>query len=1378
MKYLFSIFFFHFFFHFFGQITYTKKPLDLQLVARDKTTNLGNVNIEGNVDILSDFQYLRVGIYRNDVLLNTVDQSLVYSNSKATFVFNISIPAELANYSFKIYGYQSSSGNYILDKTISNIVAGDTYIIQGQSNAVAMKRSGTANGNKSDFIRVYASGTPSADSLLANDAWYIADGDGASTSNGNAGQWGLKLAKLLVDNLRIPIAVFNGANGAQVITFFKAPQDYKTSQNSNYGRLYYRLKKTGLENNVRAFFWSQGEANSGSGYISIQNYKSAFKSIESSYLKDYPNIEKFYIFQIKDMICSDKTYEGKMNVKEAQRQLASESDEIDIISTTSLSLYSDSCHFPFVNGYEEFAKRVYKLVLQDIYGKSYIEEIRSPMIKSAEFTQPNTLVLETDAKELKFSSTDQITMLTRIKQDFELRNAQSVTINNVNLLENKIIFTLSGDPGPIANISFVGYNSNIGYTVTNSSDLELICFRNFPIKNFSYNGGDNSNYPIIENTSICNTIGSNSTIAVLSPNATASYKWLYKIPNGDWIEITNLNAGTVYLNYNTPILEIIKTSTLPVTGTLYRVVASYGVLGNFTSNESTLTVDSAPVSKSITGASTICSDGSKTLTYGSDSVGTIQWQYSIVSNQENFIDIDEENGLTYTANNLLQNTWYRVMNSNGVCSEVFSTAIQVVVVLQPVAGNITGGNVSVCKTNNSTILSLNNYVGNIRWQKATTLSGSYSNISSATLPSYTASGLTATTYYRAVLSNGICISQMTEPVAVYVDPLAVSKTISGSTTICAGESVNLSYGTGSVGTIQWQYSITSSLDNFIDLEGENGLIYTAYNLQKTTWFKVKNSSGVCSETYSNVIQITVNPKSVAGYISGGNVSVCKTSNSTVLSLKNYDGDIQWQKSSSLTGTYSSIFTETSNTYTASSLSATTYYRVILTKGNCPAVITEPVGIFISQVAVAKTISGATTICSGESRTLSYGLDSVGVIQWQYSIISSTTGFNNIINENGITYTPSNITQNTWYRVMNTIGSCSTVYSPAVQIVINPKAIAGFISGGGINFCSASSATTLSLNNYFGSIQWQKATSLTGTYSNISSATLSSYNVSSLTATTYFRAVLSSGVCTPQITEPVAIIVNPLAIAKTISGSSSICIGKSVTLSYGIGSVGAIQWQSSTTSSSTNFTDILGANGLDYTPDNQQQTTWFRVKNTNGVCPVAYSVAFQVIVYSTPPPVGDSIQLFNFNTPVFVSNLIATGSNVKWYSTISDALTNSNPLGSTNTITLGSTYYAMQSLDGCFSTYPLTVTVTNSLDNTEFKIDELEFYPNPFKNLFILKYSKIITSVELYNYLGQSVFKTSSDDKEVTLDVNFLPSGIYFIQIVTNDKKTLIKGIKL
>lgn len=1021
MKYFFTLLLLQTYLAFNAQIIYTKIPLDLQLIARDKETNLGLVTIEGTVDLSNGYDFIKIETYRNDLLINTLDLSLVYTNSNATFVFNTSIPAELANYSFKIYGHKSLDDTLVLDKTISKIVAGDTFVIQGQSNAVASIRKGSANSNKSDFIRVYANATPNFESLLSNDAWYIADGDGVTTVNGNTGQWGLKLARLLVDNLNIPIAVFNGAQSGQKISFFKPPVNYQTALTSNYGKLYYRLKKTGLLDNVRAIFWSQGEANAGSVFNSISDYKKNFKILENSWSTDFPNLEKIYVFQTKDCTCN-ATPEGLMNIKEAQRQLAEESEKVSIMPTTSLLLHTDDCHFPFKNGYESFADRIYKMVLQDLYKKSFSEEITAPMIKNIEFSEPNILIVETDARELIFSSTDQVTLLTRLKQDFELKNAQSVTIESVALSANKIIFTLSGNPGTIASMSFVGYNSNNGYTITNSSNLELISFRNFPIKNLTLNNGDNSYYPIIEDAHICVLSGSTSSISVLSPNVNIVYNWFYKTPTGDWTEIKSSNAGSVYSNYNSPILEIIKTATLPLSGTVYKVVADNGIEGKFTSNEASLTFDLAPVSKLITGNTSICGGDSTNLVYGINSVGTIQWQYSTTSSLEDFMDLYDENGLSHNTGNLQQTTWYRVMNSNGVCTSDFSPAIQVSVSQPPVAGFISGGNTSVCKTTNTTVLSLNNYVGKIQWQKASTSSGTYTNISAATSATYTASNLTTTAFYRAVLSSGVCPTQTTESVAIQVESTAVSKTISGASAVCFGDSKTLTYDVGSIGSIQWQYSTTSSTSDFKDSIGENGLTYTASNLQQTTWFRVKN----------------------------------------------------------------------------------------------------------------------------------------------------------------------------------TLGNCSITYSPAVQVIVN----------------------------------------------------------------------------------------------------------------------------------------------------------------------------------TTPSPAGSTTQFFDFKNPVSISNLAINGTDFKWYSTFSDAMSKTNNLQFSTPLTPGSTYYATQTVNGCVSVIPLAIIVTNTLEIDDFKLENAAFYPNPFTDFITLKYPEIITSLELYNSIGQSVLKTNINDKETTLSVNKLPSGIYFIELKIKNYTGIIKAIKL
>ena len=108
---------------------------------------------------------------------------------------------------------------------------------------------------------------------------------------------------MIKDEFNIPIAIFNGAHGGQPIGFFDRPNNYSSSTESNYGRMYYRLNKTGLRNSVRAVLWSQGEADSFSNGLSTQQYIGSFENLMSYWQEDFPSVEKFFIFQTRDCDC-------------------------------------------------------------------------------------------------------------------------------------------------------------------------------------------------------------------------------------------------------------------------------------------------------------------------------------------------------------------------------------------------------------------------------------------------------------------------------------------------------------------------------------------------------------------------------------------------------------------------------------------------------------------------------------------------------------------------------------------------------------------------------------------------------------------------------------------------------------------------------------------------------------------------------------------------------------------------------------------------------------------------------------------------------------------------------------------------------------------
>ena len=526
----------------FGQVTFTNAPQNKQLVARNLNTNLGTVNISGTVNNSGvNYDAIEVVVIKGGIFEDSrVNESLSFSGNMAPFNIDVTINAELTNYTITVNGLTGANTTQIMQAT--EVVAGDVFIVQGQSNAEANERSGSADANNSNFIRVYASGTENGTNLQNNDNWFVAQGDGDKETDGNAGQWGLKLAKMLQDDLNIPIAIFNGAHGGQPIEFFQAPGNYATSTSSNYGRMYYRLNETGLKANVRGILWSQGEANSFGSGLATQSYMNLFNDLKTAWLNDYLNIEHFYVFQTRDCDCGT-TAAGRLKIKEAQRLLAINDATISIMPTTGMSLASDNCHYPFGNGYEKFATRIYPLVKRDIYGESFTQNIDAPMIISAKLKSPTSLEIETDMS-LQLNATS----LANIQQDYTLTNVGSASITAVQVAGNKIIFTLSAYPGfgRSSTISFIGKIANSTLNITNDNNLELVNFSNFQIQDLSDNGnppdGGNSPGNGSDNTNPKIIQLQNGGQITIKANGSLNLKGLKLTPNTDHILVADNTA--------------------------------------------------------------------------------------------------------------------------------------------------------------------------------------------------------------------------------------------------------------------------------------------------------------------------------------------------------------------------------------------------------------------------------------------------------------------------------------------------------------------------------------------------------------------------------------------------------------------------------------------------------------------------------------------------------------------------------------------------------------------------------------------------------------------------------------------------------------------
>jgi hypothetical protein len=208
-------------------------------------------------------------------------------------------------------------------------------------------------------------------------------------------------------------------------------------------------------------------------------------------------------------------------------------------------------------------------------------------------------------------------------------------------------------------------------------------------------------------------------------------------------------------------------------------------------------------------------------------------------------------------------------------------------------------------------------------------------------------------------------------------------------------------------------------------------------------------------------------------------------------------------------------------------------------------------------------------------------------------------------------------------VVSTSGVCSSATSAAVAVTVSQPTSVGTLSALATTLCTGT-GTTLSLTSTTGTIAWQKATvtnGVTGTFTAVTGNVSTTLATGNLTATTAYRVVVSSEVCSAATSNVVVVSINPLSTVKTISGAGAICNGSSKTLTLATGSVGTLQWQSSTTSATaTNFTNIEGATTLTYAAS-PTVSTWYKVVSISGVCSSAISAAVAVTV-SQPASVGN------------------------------------------------------------------------------------------------------------------------------------------------------------
>lgn len=758
-------------------------------------------------------------------------------------------------------------------------------------------------------------------------------------------------------------------------------------------------------------------------------------------------------------------------------------------------------------------------------------------------------------------------------------------------------------------------------------------------------------------------------------------------------------------------IDIASTSTTLLSSTIgllntttyFRAVVANGSCSSAFSSASGVIIAPASVGGTVSGSSRVCSGiNSVTLILGGKVGSIIKWQSSTVSDFSSTISDIANTTQSITATNLTTTTYFRAIVQNGACALAYSSTGTITVDPITVGGYITGSKSYCAGSTNSTVLTLTGKTGSvIKWQSSNNadFSGTITDIASNSV-TLVVSNVSTTTYYRALIQSGSCTSAYSLSGVITIDAVSIGGTISGGASVCPGSNSTTLVLSGNNGIIQWQSSTNNS--TFSNIVGATSASYTATNLTTTTYFRALSSNGSCSSANSSVATVSVDDVTVSGTISGNN-RVCSGSNTATMTLSGYNGILQWQSSTDNL-IYNNILGATSASYTVYNLTATTYYRVVVQKGTCIPVNSTVATITVDSPSVGGTVLGSNTVCTGiNSSTLSLSGNN-GAIQWQSS--SNNVDFTDIAGAISNTLVASNLIVTTYYRATVTNGKCSAVNSTVGTITLVTPPSTGTISGA-TTVCSGANSTTLSLSGNSGtSIQWQYSTNNTN-FINLSGANTSTYTASNLTATRYYRAVVSNGICPTVPSDAVMIIVDSPSVGGTVSGSTRYCLSDNatttLTLSNNLGNI--VKWQSSTVSDfSTNVQDITNTTSS-LTVLNLTTTTYFRAVVQNGTCDPVYSSVATITIDALS--IGGSIAGSTSVCPDVNSTTLIlngqVGNVIKWQSSLTSDFSSSIADIANTTTTLVATNLSVK-------TYYRAIVANGNCSSAESGTATIDFKP--------------------------------------------------------------------
>ncbi len=687
----------------------------------------------------------------------------------------------------------------------------------------------------------------------------------------------------------------------------------------------------------------------------------------------------------------------------------------------------------------------------------------------------------------------------------------------------------------------------------------------------------------------------------------------------------------------------------PTTTTTYTCTVT-DVNGNSCSAAQTITV--IPFNGVNAGADqSICSGGSVTL--NATGATTFSWNNNV------------QNGVAFSP---LSSGTYIVTGTQNGCTYADTVAVTVVadpLISNPVSASYcqNGGTAAALSASaNGGLASAYTY----QWYSNTNIANfGGTAIAGATSANYVPSLSSAGTFYyyctvtQGSATSGCLATSGGASVSIGVQP-AITSQPTASQSACVGASLNdlTITTTGGIGSAayQWYANTTASTTGGTAIVGANSASYapsstTAGNFYYYAMVSYPSAATSCAQATSQVANVNIIDDPIFTQVPPANQTVCIGGTTPALTISTSGGSgtasYQWYLVNG--NTYTTILGATNPSYTppAFNLAGNYAYSVGMTQtlAGCGTGFSPVANVSVVADPTVSTPTGA-SYCQGGAASAPLTVIATGGINAGYTYQWYSNGSNNnstgipISGANAASYTPpTNTIGNLYYYCMVNQGSgCQASSAPAaIQVGPGPAFTTQPIASQTV--CAGASLNTLTVA-YSGGVgtptyQWFSST----TNNNFGGTPIAGASNTSFTPNpnvvglNYYYCVVSYAAFTTcsNITSNVAqvnVISNPVFSSSPLA-SQTICQGSGAqTLSFatsGGSGTASYQWYNV---NGSNYTPILGATGLTYTPPTNLPVGTYNyavaMNQAASGCSTGFSSNSELVVLAQPvvsTPVG-------------------------------------------------------------------------------------------------------------------------------------------------------------